>query len=78
MTKNWDNLIDEYESLMGKKFLDENNVKWTFLGLLHGQDDYYYVIFRNFPTVETKLLSCVGKLEDMGYRRVSGWAPDAA
>lgn len=62
---NWSNLIDEYDSLIGEKYLDDDGNEHIFIGLLHGQDDYYFVMWREG---KVKLLTCVGIPEQMGFR----------
>ena len=60
----WTSIVNKYDELIGNKFLDEEGTVHTFIGLLHGQDDYYFVMFRDG---KVKLLTCVGIIEDMGF-----------
>lgn len=61
---NWKELVKDYESLIGNKYLDEEGKEYIFIGLLHGQDDFYYVMWSE-RTV--RLLTCVGVPEQMGF-----------
>ena len=61
--ENWANLIKEYDSLIGNTYINDGK-EYIFLGLLHGQDDYYFVMWRE-RTV--RLLTCVGVPEKMGF-----------
>lgn len=65
---NWPKLVEEYEPLIGNKYIDEENNEYIFIGLLHGDDDYYYVMWRK---EKVRLLSCVGILEQMGFKAVN-------
>ena len=59
---NWRNLVKDYDPLIGRKFrcLQDKDV-YTFFGLVHANDDYYYGLWREGNMV---LSSCVGRLED--------------
>ena len=61
---NWAKLVEEYDPLIGDKYLDEKGNEYIFIGLLHGQDDFYFVMWRE-GTV--RLLTCVGIPEQMGF-----------
>ena len=61
---NWTSLVEEYDSLIGNKYLDEEGNEHTFIGLLHGQDDFYFVMWRDGAV---RLLTCVGVPEQMGF-----------
>lgn len=61
---NWRKIIKECEGLLGKKFKDKNGDEFTFFGVIHGEDDYYYGMW---AIDDTRLLSCVGSLEGHGY-----------
>mgnify|MGYP001559844534 CR=1 FL=1 len=61
---NWTKLVEEYDPLIGVKCFDEAGNEHIFIGLLHGQDDFYFVMWRDGAV---KLLSCVGTPEQMGF-----------
>ena len=61
---NWANLVKKYDPLIGDRYLDEKGVEYSFIGLLHGLDDFYFVMWRE-KTV--RLLTCVGVPEQMGF-----------
>ena len=62
---NWRNILKRVESLIGREFLEERTgLTWHFFGLVHGDDDYYYGMFREGKLC---LSSCVGSLEGNGY-----------
>jgi len=68
---NWRAIIKDYEPLLGKKFEynDLDGTYHTFVGVLHGDDDYYYVMYE-LVSERCKFLSCVGSLESHGYTLV--------
>lgn len=61
---NWAELVKDYEPLIGNKYIDEGGNEHIFIGLLHGQDDFYYVMWRAGCV---RLLTCVGVPEQMGF-----------
>ena len=63
---NWRAIVAESEPLFDKRFRDRDGKEYTFLGVVHGSDDYYYGMV---PVGEGKpvLLSCVGNLEGHGF-----------
>jgi hypothetical protein len=61
---NWRIIVKECEQLIGEKFIDNNGVIYTFFGLVHGKDDYYYGMWNK---EKTRLLSCVGNLYTNGF-----------
>ena len=63
--ENWGKLVEEYDPLIGNKYLDEEGNEHIFIGLLHGQDDYYFVMWRDG---KVRLLTCVGIPEQMGFK----------
>ena len=65
---NWRAIVKEMEPWLDKKFTDQHGQEWTFYGIVHGSDDYYYGVAR---AGETHLLSCVGALESYGYEPVA-------
>ena len=70
---NWRLIIKESEHLFGKKFMS-GEYEYIFLGVLHGEDDYYYVMWNTNPkdqiTRRYELLTCVGDLAGHGYNLV--------
>jgi len=65
---NWRTIIKESEPLFGKKFKDTDGDVYVFIGVLHGDDDYYYCMWRK---ENMSLLSCVGSIEQHGYSLIS-------
>ena len=63
--KNWTDLVHDWEPLIGRTFTHEDGREFTFIGLLHGQDDFYFVMWRENETI--RLLTCVGVPEQMGF-----------
>ncbi len=60
----------EYEPLLDKQFVeDRTGDVWTFFGLVHGSDDYYYGMSREGALM---LLSCVGSIEAFGFTLAEG------
>lgn len=61
---NWRLLLSEYEQFFGRKYRDSGtgNV-FTFIGLVHSDDDYYYGMYR---PCDLRLISCVMSLEQAG------------
>jgi hypothetical protein len=39
---NWRLLVNEVGPSIGKQYESEDGKTWTFFGLVHGDDDYYY------------------------------------
>ena len=68
---NWRAIVQENEHLIGKKFAynDGYGTYHIFVGVMHGDDDYYYVMFE-IASERCKFLSCVGSLETHGYELV--------
>ena len=63
---NWRQLVGEYRDLFGRHYTDGKDT-YTFFGLVHADDDYYYGM-SNHRTQRTQLLSCVGHIETFGYK----------
>lgn len=62
---NWRAIVKRSEPLLGKRFNSERDGPgWTFFGVIHGDDDYYYGMYRDG---KYQLLSCVGSLEGWGF-----------
>lgn len=66
--KNWKRLVMECENLLGKQYRDNKGHFYTFFGLVHSNDDYYYGMWR---PGEMNLLSCVGSMETHGFELVA-------
>ena len=65
---NWREIVKEWGGLIGKRFTDQTGGEFTFFGIVHGDDDYYYGMHgRTGKTSELRLLSCVGDLEQYGF-----------
>mgnify|MGYP003423079750 CR=1 FL=1 len=67
---NWRKIVGEYEPLIGKKYKGYDGETYTFFGLVHGSDDYYYGMCNRDLTKGVKLLSCVGSIEGHGFEEV--------
>jgi hypothetical protein len=67
---NWRKLVNEKEKLIGKQYKSEDGKVWTFFGLVHGDDDYYYGLC-NKGTLT--LLSCVADIEFYGFEMHHSW-----
>lgn len=63
----WNQLVEEYEPLIGAQYRCGEHT-YTFFGLVHGGDDYYYGMWQH-GTGKCELLSCVGAPESFGYFR---------
>jgi hypothetical protein len=61
---NWRQIVKECEPLLDRKFKDSKGRVFTFFGVVHGRDDYYYGMSGESGTV---LLSCVGDFEGHGF-----------
>lgn len=66
---NWRDIIAESESLFERRFVNSAGVPYLFLGVLHGADDYYYLMspIGNPAGIKHSLLSCVGSIEGYGF-----------
>lgn len=58
---NWRSLVKRYEPLIDNKFKDHHGKTWTFFGLVHARDDFYYGFVDSAGVC--MLSSCVGSLE---------------
>jgi hypothetical protein len=63
---NWRKIVKEYEALFGQVFAARDGENFTFTGLVHSDDDYYYLMISTV-TGKAELLSCVGDFEGFGY-----------
>jgi len=72
---NWRAIVRANDHLFGKKFVFEGTGEYhTFEGVMHGDDDYYYVMYE-IASERCKFLSCVGSLETHGYTLVENETP---
>lgn len=62
---NWRNIIGESRPLFGRKYKDRSDRECTFIGVLDGEQDYYYTFMYDDGTLAR--LSCVGSIESFGY-----------
>ncbi len=72
---NWRLIVHEVEDLIGKIFVDQRCRKYRFLGVLHAEDDYCYVMSGKSGLY---LLSCVGSIEGNGFKLAKDQRPPAA
>lgn len=63
----WKSLLERYEHLIGSQYKDPKNKTWIFVGLLHGEDDYYFVLNLVGSDI-CRLASCVGSIEMADFR----------
>ena len=67
---NWRAIVEEMEPLFDKEYVDENGALHRLSGVLWASDDFYYAMW-NPATREMKLLTCVGRLAEMGFKLAS-------
>lgn len=65
---NWRQIIKESEPLFNKMYRDKFGVCYRFRGIMHGNEDYYYVFTSSEG--DYQLLSCVGSIENFGYELI--------
>jgi len=66
---NWRLLVKKYEPFLNKKYKNEKGKVYTFFGLVHADEDYYFgMVSKNGKML---LLSCVGDIEDFGYTLIN-------
>ena len=62
---NWRSIIKEYQDLYDRKFVEERSgLIYTFCGIVHASDDYYYLMWRE---KDMRLVTCVGSLTQCGF-----------
>lgn len=61
---NWRAIVKETESLIGRKYIGYDGDTYTFFGLVHADDDYYYGMH---SAGQMRLLSCVGSIDGYGF-----------
>jgi hypothetical protein len=64
---NWRKIVAESEPLFDKEFIDRDGERWKLLGIVHGSDDYYYLMGHMAPDANMVLFSCVGNLKIHGF-----------
>ena len=64
---NWRAIVRDAEPLIDQRYADENGDVWTFFGLVHASDDYYYGMT---GPKGLQLLSCAGSLNSYGFERI--------
>ena len=70
----WRAIVKAAEPLIGKEFRNTAGNTYRFFGVVHGEDDYYYgMADKN----SVRLLSCVGSIEDHGYKLCSSQTKEA-
>ena len=66
---NWRAIIAESEPKFGSKYKNTSSgVIYTFVGVMHCDDDYYYCLVNSIG--QLRRLSCVGNIEMFGYEEV--------
>jgi hypothetical protein len=65
---NWRAIVKETAPLIGKRFRDQRGDVYSFFGVVHGDDDYYYGMF---GCGKLQLLSCVGSIAGHGFEQIS-------
>jgi hypothetical protein len=66
---NWRNIVKKSEPLLNTKFEEVvSGKRYTFFGVVHGGDDYYYGMYSYHHGL--RLLSCVGNLDTHGFKEV--------
>lgn len=63
---NWRLLVAEYEPLFNRQYMSHHGDVYTFFGLVHAADDYYFGMSEDC-TKKVILLSCVGDIEGFGF-----------
>jgi hypothetical protein len=61
---NWREIVKESEAFFDKQYVNDNGDEFTFFGVVHAKDDYYYGMNGKSGL---RLLSCVGSLETHGF-----------
>jgi len=62
---NWRKIVADTEHLLDKEFVRDYDGKiYSFTGVMHGSDDFYYVMWSKERTIFS---SCVGSLETNGF-----------
>lgn len=64
---NWRAIVKECDQDIGKQYNGPDGHIWTFFGVVHSDDDYYYGMWRQG---KLSLLTCCGSIESAGYEKV--------
>ena len=64
---NWRSILSKTRPLFGKIFVDKDNTQYLLNGVMDAEDDYYFV-FYDIGNKSTEYYSCVGSIEDFGFR----------
>lgn len=65
---NWRAIVKESGPKIGGSFRDSRGDVYTFFGVVHGGDDYYYGMFGDG---KLRLLSCVGSIYSYNFEDLS-------
>jgi len=65
--ENWKVIVDEYNDRIGSSVYDDDGNVYTFFGLVHGEDDFYYGLISKSSDRYLRLISCVFPLESAGF-----------
>ena len=65
---NWRQIVSECEGLFDRRFVSNEGKEYTFFGLVHASDDYYYGMYSKEHG--TRLLTCVGSIDGAGFKLV--------
>lgn len=60
---NWTLIVKEYVPKIGFQYKDHSGTEYTFFGLVHADDDYYYGLMGMDGKI--MLATCVGGLDQM-------------
>jgi len=63
----WRLLVEKYDKLLNTQYESCHGDVYTFFGLVHASDDYYFGMSEN-STKKVILLSCVGDIEYFGFK----------
>ena len=64
---NFRKIVNENEHLFGKTFSTRDGKEYIFLGILWGEDDLYYSMYKDG---DVKLLSCVSDLVGWEFKLI--------
>jgi hypothetical protein len=62
---NWRKIVAEAVPLIGERFENPFGELWTLEGIVHGGDDYYYLMVREG---KLQMLSCVASIEGHHFK----------
>lgn len=64
---NWRAIVKKCEPLLGKRFTDHKGQLYSFFGVVHAEDDYFYGM-SSIPGHVVVLLSCACDLDGFGFK----------